>query len=128
MSTATTIVDQIEQQSLEFVMPQVLQGAVVQYFDASLAESRRVSGFVVKISKTRRTVDVYVPSRGNIVEQVRHIADPKLKLSNEQRENGAWDFSADAQDTRQQLAKLEQRINDLETKLNRPKKTSQAEY
>lgn len=46
-------------------------------------------------------------------ESVRHVDDPKLKLSPSQRENGAWDFT----DRDKQYASMHSELTDVKSRL-----------
>lgn len=104
----------------QYVMPDVEAGQDVEYYDPTLTDSRKVIGFVLKVARTRRSVSVFVPSSGKILELVRHRSDPKLNESNDHRENGAWDYSPRHRD----LQCLRERVESLEAALSRKEKAS----
>lgn len=115
MSTAEISIDQ-EQLDAEhsFKMPEVKQGTPIRFYPASTLDPGMTTlGFVKGISRSGRTINVYVPGIGNY-EQVRHITDPKLRMSPEQRENGAWDFTPYHQHMQQFLTEISERVVKLE--------------
>lgn len=96
-------------------MPEVLQGTSVSWYRNGVKEGKDPElGMIAKIHGTRRTVTIRLAA-GNVVASVRHIDDPKLRLSVDQREFGAWDFTPEFK--RQEREKLEfnQRITRLES-------------
>lgn len=97
-----------------YVMPSVNQGAIITYYDATLAESRKVTAWVDVVSKSKRTLKVFVPARSAYMEMVRHISDPKLKESQDHCENGAWDYSEDTLQNNRRFKEMEARIAELE--------------
>ena len=103
----------------QFVMPLILQGDDVAYYDSTLAESRKVLGFVMKVRNTKRSVTVFVPSSGAVFELVRHVSDPKVKDAPEFRENGCWDYSDRYKLQTAALADLNARVTRLEAKLKK---------
>lgn len=80
-----------------FVAPAVLVGQDVVYYPMAHVNSRRPSlGKVIWIGQNSRIVNIHeVDQHGKTLvrEAVRHISDPKLKLNEDQREAGAWDFT-----------------------------------
>lgn len=120
--TAAFITEAVDsQESVQsWKMPEIRQGTCVTYYDSTLAEQRKVVGYVVKLNKTGRTVTVHVPSTGQVMEQVRHFNDPKLKIAPEFRENGAWDYTDDWKQTQQRIADLEQTVHRLNEMLQVP--------
>lgn len=101
-----------------YVMPSILQGATISYYDATLAPARRVIAQVIAVARSRRTITVWIPSSTSIRELVRHISDPKLKDSNDHRENGAWDYSEEYVENKRRFDELQQQIADLSSKFN----------
>lgn len=97
-----------------FVMPKTRQGMEVTYFlPGTLDKATAIIAFVLQVAKSQRTIAVFVPGSGPI-DGVRHITDPKLKLSAEQRESGAWDYSPEWIETQRRLQELDSRLADLE--------------
>lgn len=94
--------DPIEQ----YQMPKPTIGsAVVFYKYGTKVQSRDPEiGFVLK---AHARAIVIRTANGDFKGEVRHLADPKLQLSEEQRENGAWDFTEEYYLIRQLRAELE---------------------
>jgi hypothetical protein len=97
----------------QYIMPAIEAGHDVDYYEPTMNASRKVIGFVLKVSNSRRSVTVYVPSTGKIMQLVRHLSDPKLNESDDHRENGAWDYSP----RHWEVQALAQRIEVLEKAL-----------
>lgn len=98
----------------QYIMPTVRTGQAITYYDPSLADARKVIGFVTKINRTRRTISVNLPFSGGNFDLVRHVSDPKLHESPEHRENGAWDYSEESREMMRRFSDMEKRIADLE--------------
>jgi hypothetical protein len=112
--TATLIEEEIRQkhneQIAEFVMPKPCRGQAVTWYASGTRSGVGEMAFVLEVG--RRNIIVNLASGVNM-ETVRHIDDPKLQLSAEQRESGAWDFT---EDSKIQLANVK-RIDTLEAKV-----------
>jgi hypothetical protein len=80
-----------------FKAPDVLVGQDVVFYPMAHVNSRRPSlGKVIWIGQNQRIVNILETDQHGktlVREAVRHIDDPKLKLNEDQRENGAWDFT-----------------------------------
>ena len=106
----------------EFVMPKPCRGQAVTFYSSGTKDSVGETAFVRDVG--RRNLVLHLSS-GNCVDTVRHIDDPKLSLSVEQRASGAWDFTdKDKSDIARdkKLAALEARLATLEELLNEPAK------
>jgi hypothetical protein len=84
----------LEQEIMDYKMPVVRLGAPVQWFANGNAVRDSVLGWVTKVG--HRGVRIHLCT-GVWFDTVRHISDPKLRLSQDQRENGAWDFTEEYQ-------------------------------
>ena len=107
-------------EAVDFKMPPIRQGTCVTWYDPTLAEARRVIAYVIKVAKTGRSLTLHVPSTGAVVEGARHMSDPKLQLSAEFRENGAWDYTDEWKATQQRLADLESSVRAIQDMLQPP--------
>lgn len=109
MSTATEEpkVDPI----VSFVMPAVSVGTTVLWYKHARKTNRAVPAVVV--AKSARNIQCRPFTASIIYEAVRHIDDPKLELSADQRETGAWDYTED----HHRLANLERRLDRIEASL-----------
>ena len=112
----TTIEDEARQMLQEeidaFVMPRPVCGQSVLWFPTGerAATIKPEVGFILRVGT--RNIIVRLAS-GNAMESVRHISDPKLQLSSEQRENGAWDFTEESKlilDLTKRLAAVEKKL------------------
>jgi hypothetical protein len=92
-----------------FVMTKPCRGQCVTWYSAGTRDCTGEMAFILEIGK--RNV-VLQRASGLAMESVRHIDDPKLKLSVDQRESGAWDFT----DRDKQLDKLQATVNDLHSR------------
>lgn len=110
------------QEIAAFVMPRPDRGQAVTWYASGTRDGVGEVAFVLEVGRRNLVV---ARASGLAMESVRHIDDPKLKLSVEQRESGAWDFTErdkqlDSQ--REQLADLTARLTALEAFLNEPAK------
>lgn len=80
-----------------FVAPDILIGSKVLYYPHAILNSRTPSmGTVIWKGQNGRIItiqEVDFYGRTLIREAVRHVDDPKLRLNEDQREFGAWDFT-----------------------------------
>lgn len=108
-----TVLDQVQEEEKAYTMPPANQGMCVTYYPPHVLDKGGTSiGFITKISRSKRTVDIYVPNQGYF-ELARHITDPKLKLGGTHAENGAWDYSPDWKATQERISDLAGLVNDL---------------
>ena len=98
-----------------FSMPQARIGLPVIWYKTG-RRNRQSSEVAYILQCGARTVTVHC-SGGRRMDAVRHIDDPKLDLSADQREQGAWDFSDDYKDlvefmkiTTDRLTKIERAL------------------
>ena len=114
--------DKTRQEIQDFVMPRPCPGQTVTWFPSGARDGKGENANVLNSGK--RNI-IIMRASGLAMESVRHVDDPKLKLSAEQRASGAWDFTErDKQlDTIQaKFATLEARIATLEEFINEPAK------
>lgn len=113
----SSIVEQVEQEVREFEMPPATQGMVIRFYQpGTLDPGTTTIGFVQGVARSGRSINVAVPGRG-VYEQVRHLSDPKLKASPEQRENGAWDYTPHHREAMEYREALNQRLERIEDAL-----------
>ena len=94
-----------------FVMPTIKQGMPVRWYPHGEIDGRTPEiGFAVKVGG--RSIVLRTAS-GIQRDTVRHIDDPKLKLSVQQRENGAWDYTEDHLAQQELLTELQTQIDSL---------------
>lgn len=122
-----TIEQEVEQRVREevqaFEMPRPSMGQTVAWYPSGIKGGACEVAHVLKVSKRNLLLQRI---SGTCVETVRHVDDPKLKLSAEQRESGAWDFTDyDKQQAadRSRVAEIEARVKTLEELLDSPKKS-----
>lgn len=114
---------------VEYTMPRPCRGQAVTWYAHGTANGPGETGFVMEIGK--RNIVLHRAS-GVCMDGVRHIDDPKLKLSAEQRESGAWDFTDESKrllasegrlaSLEGELTALRERIATMEALFNEPSK------
>lgn len=98
-----------------FVMPEVKQGMPVRWYPHGEIDGRTPEiGFVVKVGG--RSIVLRTAS-GMQRDTVRHIDDPKLKLSVQQRENGAWDYTEDYLSQQEYKESVQQQLDNIKKSL-----------
>ena len=115
-----------------FVMPKPSMGQCVTWYSSGTRTSLGENAFVLSVGRRNLVIS---RASGVAMESVRHIDDPKLQLSDEQRLSGAWDFTErDKQQDKftemaaslvKQVASLVERVTALEEFFNessKPKK------
>lgn len=81
-----------EQEIINYKMPEIRVGAPVLWFANGSAMKEAILGWVTKLG--HRGIRVHLCT-GVWYDSVRHMSDPKLKMNQDQRENGAWDYTED---------------------------------
>ena len=105
-----------------FTMTKPNVGQSVMWYPSGNKSRNGEMAFVLEAK--HRTILIQRAS-GVCMETVRHVDDPKLKLSEDHRESGAWDFTDDDKqkvEHAKRLTKLEERMAMLEELLNEPAK------
>ena len=104
-----------QEEILLFEMPGIDLGTPVEYFPNAVRNSGEPRlGFVVRVSRTGRKV-VIRTTDGGCFDAVRHIDDPKLKLNQDMRENGAWDRTEYDKELNKRLESMDKRIADMKS-------------
>jgi hypothetical protein len=106
-----------------YVMPKPMRGQSIIWYPHGEVSDRCEIGFVLKVG--RRSIEMRGAS-GLPRESVRNVNDPKLKMSDAQRENGAWDFTdKDKSDLERdkQIVELRNKVSELEDLIVGGKKT-----
>lgn len=111
---------ELQQEIQEFKMPNPARGQqVLWYQHASPSEHPEVA-FVRKVGHKSIVIQL---AGGICVDTVPHINDPRLRLNEDQRSSGAWDFPETERDIatlKQQVESLKSRMDSLEELLNEP--------
>ncbi len=113
--------DKRNKEIAEFVMPRPNLGQAVTWFPSGT----RTNGEMAYVLTIGRRNLVVQRASGIAMDSVRHVDDPKLSLSVEQRASGAWDFTErDKQLDKLQatVELLQARVVTLEEFINEPAK------
>ena len=104
--------DERQQRAIaEFEMPTATIGLPVIWYPTGRLEKKRAH-VAYMIQCGARTVTLQIPN--GRVDAVRHVGDPKLDLSVDQREQGAWDFTDDWKEMQEFKAQVNARLAGLE--------------
>lgn len=104
--------DKVRKQIAEFSMPQATTGTLVMWYrSARRSGSDAIVAYILHCGA--RTAQLFLAS-GRRVDAVRHIDDPKLGLNQDQREQGAWDFTPESKKFAADKMELEKRVASLE--------------
>lgn len=110
-----------DQELNSFVMPRPDVGDVVRWYRFGVAnESQASAATVTRILDSSIDVSVIL---GGAKFAVRHINDPRLKMSSDMRAEGAWDFTAKFYKDLARDSEFDQRLRELEDRLE-PASTS----
>jgi hypothetical protein len=108
-----------------FTMPFATPGMPILWYPRGTYD-RTTCSVAYMIHCGHRTA-VLLTSTGQRRDAVRHVSDPKLSLSEDQRENGAWDFTDEYKRMKQmeaslmsRLGAIEQRLDAIDEKLREP--------
>lgn len=116
---ATLTPKDIQADMQKYKQPTVYRGMPVIWHPHGIVSNRgAVVAFVTSCHPNRNNVALFIPGhRFGIRESVLHVSDPRLKLGNDQRENGAWDYTEAHLEDQKQRESLLDRIGSLEKKL-----------
>lgn len=101
----------------DFQMPVPSAGTPVLWYRSGIKTSKKPE-VVFVLSVGNRSIRART-AYGELLETVRHVADPKLDQSKDQRESGAWDFTEDHYRRAAWTADVEGKLKALETKLSK---------
>ncbi|MBM4401615.1 MAG: hypothetical protein FJ045_06660, partial [Crenarchaeota archaeon] len=108
--------DKDQERIQNFEMPRATIGMPVLWYPTGRREAK-TSRVAYMIHCGGRTATLQV-SNGR-VDAVRHVDDPKLDLSQDQREQGAWDFTYDWKELQEFKQQVNARIAELEKEVER---------
>jgi hypothetical protein len=99
----------------DFSMPFATPGMPILWYRRGTFD--RTSVEVAYMIHAGSRTAVILSSTGRRLDAVRHISDPKLQLSEEQRENGAWDFTDEYKRAREIEERILARLDVLEERI-----------
>jgi len=110
-----------QEEMMAYQMPKPTVGdIVVWYRNAQRLERREQAAIVTRVGE--KAIDVWLIG-GSVVTGVKYFTDPRLRLNDEQREGGSWDFSKSALQLQARLGEIETKLDAIEQAL-RPEPTS----
>lgn len=101
-----------------FRMPKAPPGIQVLWYRNGVRDKTRVE-VAYMLNAGERTASIHAMMTGRRIDSVRHVDDPKLLLSNDQRENGAWDYTDDYKEFMNFQKQIEDRLQFLERQVVR---------
>jgi len=103
---------------MNFQMPGVLAGETVSWYTHGTRKTNLHPQLAIVLKVDRRSVKLKTLVSERILEACRHVDDPRLAISSDMREDGAWEYSP-AHKFRSQLemrvSQLEKKVSDLES-------------
>jgi hypothetical protein len=99
-----------------FTMPTASPGMQVLYYRNGVQDRTRVE-IAYMLHANARTATIFALMSNRRMDAVRHVSDPKLKLSPDQRENGAWEYTEEYRERIAQRSELTARLQKIETLL-----------
>lgn len=115
----STVAELSPEEVERWVMPRPARGQQILWYPDADRHKEPEIAFVQTVSHRTLTIQIGRQS----MDQVRHINDPKLKINEFQRQNGAWDFPADKHkvfDLEQRVATLEKQVAEITARLSPP--------
>lgn len=110
-----------QEEIMAYKMPRPTVGdIVVWYRHAQRIDRREQAAIITRVGE--KAVDVWLIG-GSVVTGVKHYTDPRLRLNDEQRESGSWDFSKGFLQLQAKLGEIESKLEAIEQAL-RPEPTS----
>lgn len=99
-----------------YAMPQATAGLPIVWYPMGMYDrTNRMVAYMVHCGNRTAVIQT---STGQRRDAVRHLSDPKLKLSDDQRENGAWDFTEEYVRGREMEKTLLERLQRLDERHN----------
>lgn len=105
-----------EAEVLAFKTPAVRAGSFVRWYPHGYRDPQNERAAVVTKVKTR-TLSLHVLSSGQRFDVVRHVDDPKLRLNEAHREDGAWEYTEEYAFREAEMAELRARVAELADQL-----------
>lgn len=98
-----------------FKMPFVRVGQPVLWFPGGQRTGKDPHvAFVLKASTRNMTLKTIGGMR---YDAVRHLDDPKLKMNEDQRENGAWDYTDEFKAQQKRWDEIQEQLAQMETRV-----------
>jgi hypothetical protein len=95
-----------------FEMPTAGLGSTVVWYRTGYPDdSKPQTGVVVAVNS--KSLDIYIPVSRVRHDVVRHVDDPRLRISAEQRASGAWDHTLEYKNTLAWRQKIEENLDSL---------------
>lgn len=113
--------DELRREIAEFEMPKAAVGSPVLWYRTGRKNCDPMIAYMLHCGG--RTCQLFLAD-GRRQDSVRHADDPKLNLSVEQRESGAWDFTYSEKDLVRYKQEMEERVRALEEEVQRLKSSS----
>lgn len=111
-----------QEELLAYKMPKPAVGdIVIWYRQAQRIDRREQAAIVTRVGE--KAIDVWLIG-SSIVTGAKHYTDPRLRLNDEQREGGSWDFSKTALQLQARLGEIESKLEAIEQAL-RPEPKSE---
>ena len=106
-----------QKELLEYQMPKPEVGdLVIWYRQAQRIERREQAAIVTRVGE--KVIDVFlVGVGGRVLSGVKHVSDPRLRLNDDMREDGSWDFRKSDQRFEARLGELMAKIEAIEEAL-----------
>lgn len=105
-----------EAEVLAFKSPAIRAGTFVRWYPHGYRDPQNERAAVVTKVKSR-TVSLHVFSSGQTFDVVRHVDDPKLRLNEAHREDGAWDHTEEYVFREAEIAELRAKVAELADQL-----------
>lgn len=106
--------EELRREIAEYQMPKAPVGSPVLWYRTGRANCDPMIAYMLHCGG--RTCQLFLAD-GRRQDSVRHIDDPKLNLSVEQRESGSWDFTHGEKDLAAYKQTMEERVKALESKV-----------
>lgn len=101
-----------------FRQPNVAVGSFVRFYNNSIeSPGNAICAVVTKVQSSSITVLAFGPGGARNYPGVKHVSDPRLQMSEDQRASGSWDYSEDFFDRLSFESALLDEIDDLRSRL-----------
>jgi hypothetical protein len=109
----------IDQKDIDtFVMPRLLSGQTIRWWGDGTTHRPPTIAIVVAVG--RRSIQLRTAS-GMVKNEARHIDDPKIRMNEEQRRDGAWDYTDEYLENQRIMGSILNRLDALETDMAKTK-------
>ena len=98
----------------EFVMPNVTQGDTILWHKSGIRGNGTRAQTAIVLQVSGKNIDLWLLASKQFMPHVRHVDDPRLRLNEDHREQGGWEYTVSHEADKQWREGIESRLAWLE--------------